>query len=417
MTSRGVCKWRFILKIAGVYICITLGYQLVKLSMNQLKTHANSNYVRASQSFLNQTTTLARVTHRGVTTTGYDRANYLRQACQSAMIHQVGKQVRVSYDPNYKIMYCPLCKLASTFWTRVFKMVELNSMENTNEHLLTPFDVPISKARRSELYYNIQDGSITKYGDAKDSFKFVVVRNPYGTLFSAFVDKLVGPNPFFWRSFGTPATANRKSKVCGSDVTFEEFLRYVVKTHKAKKQQDCHVANFDACHPCGMNYTYVFTMETFKDDTIHILKLFNQTQTLKEFETKFSDYHAHDAIDDSTSGPYSWKPSITKCISWHTALQGIWRKLQIRGVISNNETFPLKEEESMDIGRKGFIKVLSEARKRSGKFDSSKQKKDEYIKMFTQVPVDVLESVREIYLKEFKLFGYDDHPAELFVRA
>lgn len=351
---------------------------------------------------------------------GYDRAAFLRHAClHSKNGGKATKTVRVSYDPTYKVLFCPLCKTASTFWTRVFKMVQLNS-NGVSKKLETPFDVPIAQAPRSELYYDLAHETVTQFGNASDAFKFLFVRSPYGMLYSAYVDKIVGPNPTYWNAFGQPAVKQFRrhtNGTCGSDVTFEEFLRYVVHMDKSGRQLDCHVARFDNCQPCRMDYTYVATMETFKDDTFYILSKLNQTQTLNVFETKFSKLHAYDAIDDSISGPYLWKSRITRCMSWHEALQRIWRKLQLRGVILNSAKFPLNEDQSNNTTKSDFISIAFTAWGNSTSTERTKQKKEEYIKTFQEVPVDVLDSIRRVYEREFKLFGYDDRPNELFNRG
>lgn len=212
-------------------------------------------------------------------------------------------------------------------------MLEKNKQGIFTRH---PFEVPISQAPRSELHFDLLSQKISLGIDAHNSFRFLFVRHPYSLLFSAYVDKIVGPNPIFWKNFGQKKYSN---STCGDDLTFEQFLRSIIDTYKRKRVIDCHVATFEACQPCKMNYTFVAKMETFKTDTMHILSELNQTQTLEAFENNFSGLHADDAIDDSTSGPYSWKVKITKCIPWYKALQRIWRKLQIRGVIGM-EAFP-----------------------------------------------------------------------------
>ncbi|XP_052802546.1 uncharacterized protein LOC128232830 [Mya arenaria] len=56
---------------------------------------------------------------------GFSRAEYLRSACKNN-IHRSGKRkVRVSFDPHVNAVYCPLCKIASTFLTRMFRMIAL----------------------------------------------------------------------------------------------------------------------------------------------------------------------------------------------------------------------------------------------------------------------------------------------------
>ena len=348
---------------------------------------------------------------------GYKRAGYLRKVCQDdpqskAELSFRGK-VRVSYDSFYKIMFCPLCKIASTFWTRVFKMLEFNQARTHS--VKTPFDVPISQAPASRQYVNLQSGTVDRH-DATESFRFMFVRNPYSMVFSAYVDKIVGPNPTMWKTFGEAGVKlirKTNSRACGSDLTFTEFLQLILYTDKSHRPLDCHVKQFFECKPCAVNYTYIGKMETFKDDTYHILNKFGQTQTLEVFNHSFSALHAEDAIDDSVSGPFSWKNDIVKCMPWAEALGRVWRKLQIRGVVGASK-FPLSDEEASLISKEDFKKLVVEHGKTASSPERSQLKQQAYQEAFNSVPNEVLEGIRTVYLREFKLFGYDDRPDELY---
>lgn len=348
---------------------------------------------------------------------GYKRADFLRTACKKYGTQQNPGKTRGSYNHQHNAFYCPLCKIASTYWTRFFKMMELNEQgQNKN----TPFDVPIGQAPPSNQFLNISSQLITPQNySAKDSFRFLVVRSPYSLLFSAFVDKIVGPNPELWSSFGkTAISISRGSNIssCGEDVTYEEFLRYVVHEDNQKHKLNCHVAKFDACLPCETNYTFIVKMETLKVDTFYILSKLNQTHTLKIYLDNFTDLHAVDAIDDSVSGPFSWKNEIVKCISWPKALQRIWRKLQIRGVIGS-DAFPLSEAEAEVISKEQFIELLKTIRKNISHDEVSWQKKQAYMEAYRSVPTEVLDGIRHVYAKEFALFDYDDRPGTFFDRT
>ncbi|WAR02914.1 hypothetical protein MAR_009472, partial [Mya arenaria] len=77
---------------------------------------------------------------------GFSRAEYLRSACKNNIHRSGNRKVRVSFDPHVNAVYCPLCKIASTFLTRMFRMIALNNRGLPNGTVYTPFDVPISDA-------------------------------------------------------------------------------------------------------------------------------------------------------------------------------------------------------------------------------------------------------------------------------
>ncbi|XP_060564331.1 carbohydrate sulfotransferase 9-like [Ruditapes philippinarum] len=262
-------------------------------------------------------------------TDGYERAAYLRKTSYSSIINDVRLRIRAHYDETHHVFYCPLCKIASTFWSRVFKMFEYKETTFVEMH---PYEINISDVLNSELYFSTSRGEILRSNgiwskiNVQDSFKFLFVRNPYDVLFSAFVDKIVGPNPYYWNVFKTELDYKKTDvsiKLCGADLKFGQFLQNVVKRFLATNTLDCHVNTLDACQPCTMNYTFVGKMETLKEDTFHILSMLNQSRTLEMFENQFSSLYADDAIKDSTSGPFKWKDEIVECIPWVEALQRI----------------------------------------------------------------------------------------------
>lgn len=72
--------------------------------------------------------------------------------------------------------------------------------------------------------------------------------------------------------------ATRKSLELGNDVTFQEFLKYVLapklsKTDKYTQSYDRHWAPFnDLCHPCLIKYNVIAKYETLKADTDFVLQ-------------------------------------------------------------------------------------------------------------------------------------------------
>ncbi|XP_052760860.1 carbohydrate sulfotransferase 11-like isoform X1 [Mya arenaria] len=332
---------------------------------------------------------------------GFSRAKFLRRACENSIHRSGNKGIRVSFDPHANAVYCPLCKIASTFWERIFRMMALNNKGTRNGTVLTAFDVPISDISRSNDYLDLKNWTVGSK-DATKSFRFMFVRNPFDMLFSLYVDKLVGPNPYFSRF----SQANKKQ--CGyANITFRQLLEHVIITDKKGKPLDCHVAKWDACLPCEVNYTYIGKMETFKDDTSVILSALGQLKSLDAMKAKFTDLHAHDAIQDSVSGPFEWRKNIVKCMSWPDALRRVWRKLQIRGVIGTTG-FSLSELEAESINRTDYIKVLKKVREKSTASERRMIKQFSFIEAYRNIPAEILDSIKQVYRHEFNLFNFSD---------
>ena len=119
--------------------------------------------------------------------------------------------------------YCPLLKVGSTFFRRLFFAMEHN-ME-----IKSPFDIGISRAldaKRTTLSkINPEDRKWLE----ENATAIMWVRDPYARLLSGYVDKLFAPNPYFWNVIGghiisshRPGGAEGK---CFHDVTFPEFIK------------------------------------------------------------------------------------------------------------------------------------------------------------------------------------------------
>lgn len=111
--------------------------------------------------------------------------------------------------------------------------------------------------------------------------KFVFVRNPFERLLSAYRDKLNPGNKYFQTEFGRKIVrtyrlnASQESLLLGHDVTFREFIQYLINFHSSDEKA---VFNehwrpvFDMCLPCVVRYDIVGKYETINDDAWLVLE-------------------------------------------------------------------------------------------------------------------------------------------------
>lgn len=259
------------------------------------------------------------------------------------------------------------------------------------------------------------------------SINFLFVRDPYSRLFSAYIDKLFAPNPDFWRKWGKPAIHKHRKNAsiistrCGHDATFEEFLLYVLDLKPNVGTMDEHLRPMsELCQPCNVNYTVVGHMNTFNMDVSYLSYLLNVTHSQLQLH-KMADDQTQDAIEDSIMDAFSvWTSRIVQCISKLEAGKRVWAKLQYRGIISERVKFPLESYpklfDNMDVD--GFIKMAKSAVKVfADPGELHRQKKAAITKAFQTVRLDVLEAIAKMYAHDFKVFGFNDRPSEIFYRA
>ena len=313
-----------------------------------------------------------------------------------------------------KILLCPICKLASTYWTRFFKLLE----RSKDSDIISPYDIPIAQAPPSKETLLFENGNETsKY---LGYYRYMFVRDPYARLISAFVDKLFAPNPTFWNRMGRRIIGKYREKGssksrCGSDLKFSEYVKAVIDGHKdPSKSIDCHDAGFSSyCHPCEAKYDFVGKMETFVTDSDFIYHKIGMNKTsvyLKENGKSLAD---KDALIDTVTSPFRWKSQIIKCISWFEALKRIWRKLQIRGVIGKDE-FPLDENKANEISPDELIQLIINTQKHTLYADRKLQRKEAMIEIFSEISISDMEALRHVYSEDFDLFEYDSKPFYLF---
>ncbi|OWF40485.1 Carbohydrate sulfotransferase 11 [Mizuhopecten yessoensis] len=177
-------------------------------------------------------------------------------------------------DRKHRILYCAIEKVGSTFWRRLWQILAgLSSVHS-------PYDIKPGSALGggqetfNNLFFDEIHTIISTYR------RFIITRHPFSRLFAGYVDKLFSPNPMFWKGLGAYIVSNfreeKKNKEdisCGSDVTFREFVKYIIHSETHNTHRDGHfLPMHDHCRPCQVKYDIIGQIETFVDDTLYIVK-------------------------------------------------------------------------------------------------------------------------------------------------
>ncbi|XP_025091721.1 uncharacterized protein LOC112562599 [Pomacea canaliculata] len=125
---------------------------------------------------------------------------------------------------KHRLLLCPVGKAASTFLTRF-----LIALEETNL-ALSPLQIPPDKAIRVREKYSAYK-TLKEFNSAQREKQFldgltrvVFVRHPLWRLWSLYVDKLVFPNPYYWRVWGMPAQRRSAVLSAGPGLTGDNFV-------------------------------------------------------------------------------------------------------------------------------------------------------------------------------------------------
>lgn len=168
---------------------------------------------------------------------------------------------RLQVIESPQIVFCMVPKVASRQWRAIFKQLRLQR-----------------KQLRANLdQYNATD--ICKF--LSNSFKFMFVREPFERLLSAYKDKFVFTRPvdrYMLDTYGRKIirkfrpNATRKALESGDDVTFPEFIEYILKDG-IQEGLNWHWNTYqDQCRPCSIEYNFIGRFEYLPHNAEYVLK-------------------------------------------------------------------------------------------------------------------------------------------------
>ncbi|XP_070185548.1 uncharacterized protein [Littorina saxatilis] len=291
---------------------------------------------------------------------------------------------------NVSVGYCPIQKTGSTTWSSIFKNIR-GTMKRRGLREM-------------------------KAGKAKNDVVFVFVREPYSRLLSAYVDKLFSPNTLFWGMTGKHIirmfrkNASETSLRCGHDVTFPEFIRYVIHAQTTGEHRDGHfIPTHDHCSMCKIPYTHVGHLETLGEDMPYLLRV---SQTAYNYT---QNYNNNTLSDNAGWVLKAMRKGVSKCMSMKEACLRLWKKWHIRGIISKREPVPITADEAENITKEEFVKLGEAALERSGPKEQQKLQKTAALReAFASVPLEDRLEIQKLLFLDFALFGFDPHPESVF---
>ena len=320
-----------------------------------------------------------------------------------------GKFTEVSGLKDKNLSYCMVQKAGCTIYVRLFKF-----LNGQNRHTGTPLSIGKYEVHNTE-------GSLYKTFTKDDndfimtSLRAMTVRNPYTRLWSAYIDKLLLPD--FWLSKGrqivkfSQKKPSEKSSRCGYDVTFPEFIKYVLFTghSMAYINQDKHLLPAsDICDPCAFKPEIINKQETFVKDLKYTLSMSNLTNMIqKVIPDDPTEFEIRDEID------YNFKihQEHKTCIDKYGLSKLIWIALAFNGYIPATETFPSDiYEESLNAELLyEVVKSVREKHKMTREYNKSARKLA-LRKAYSQISTSDMERLKQLYKYDFEMFGYASTP-------
>ncbi|OWF45825.1 Carbohydrate sulfotransferase 14 [Mizuhopecten yessoensis] len=317
-------------------------------------------------------------------------------------------------DQRHRIVYCRVQKVGSTFITSLLHMLNV-APYNKND-----------RQKGLQALHRIQHiGFVNLHSSLFKSFKFMFTRDPYSRLLSGYVDKLFTANTVYWQYTGTYI----KNKIlkrqgpntqCGHDVTFPQFIKYVIQSEANGKHTDRHFTPiYIHCRPCQIPYDFIGKMETFKSDSMILINAWNKNYGVNISYGDFEQDTVLTRVKSHIGRLYKMRKQIVKCTSFYSVMKRVWKDFQIRGFLSKHVPFVFTEKKANSVTESQFVSVLENILKdKSTDHDAIRQQKTEaLIQAYSLVPMEDLIRLRHVVRPDCQLFGYNDSPPNIFNRT
>ena len=212
-----------------------------------------------------------------------------------------------------------------------------------------------------------------------------------------------------------PAPPLRTSGKCLHDLRFSEVMSAAASSLHKSELHFVPVARW--CQPCDFRYDVIGKMETFPQDLRYLSTHLNLSLTGYFAGDQFRYDYAKDAIEDSINSPFGWMAEIIRCMDKLQMGLRIWRKLQIRGLIDRRTPFPYSKEGFLSVTADQFIQACTKAHVEStDKAELKRQKREAFVEAYRTVDLKDLYRLQKVFQDDFKMFGYDHEPADVFDR-
>ena len=196
-------------------------------------------------------------------------------------------------DRNHGVAFRATAKVGSTSWLHVMaSALSRNTVNNVSSEDIQQFrNYPLSKARlKAQLGWNSSDINELKYA-FRPYTKFVFVRHPLSRLLSAYSDKMAKVN--FRQRYGDEIMkySTDKPTSSGKDLTFRDFVRYIIATRKKAKRFNIHWKPLTLLlQPWQFHYNFIGKLETLQCDSQYIFQNLFHDSSLTLPKKKFSRY-------------------------------------------------------------------------------------------------------------------------------
>ncbi|KAL4216278.1 hypothetical protein ACF0H5_024003 [Mactra antiquata] len=347
------------------------------------------------------------------------RIRNIRNACSNETLFKDriyhGKFSTKYYrSEEYNFAYCKVPKSGSTFWMTIFSILK-NGVD---------VGAKAFKKQRSKIHSHTAE-NVTSFTTVQNNwFRTILVsRDPYSRLYSAFVDKSFLPlmSSINYKIKGQKVKTVRLSKnvTCPFDVTFQEFLDWVVRTGPSVTLNRHWAPVVSLCRPCEVNSFILVKQESFSKDVEFALKQVGVSGD--ELDYIVSALHEHRA-EFSLPGIIKTvfhtlsESTVRTCLGYKGIAERTWHSFQIQGFIDKTIQFPINlftESGSNAFSNDTyFTEIVLETIKQKPltSSESKQQRLDFLLNAYRNIHENTIKGIKELYKQDFSIYGYSNKP-------
>ncbi|KAL3871056.1 hypothetical protein ACJMK2_039079 [Sinanodonta woodiana] len=347
------------------------------------------------------------------------RMDYIKIMCNTSVAKRYSNNFRSSlvkktiytFTPRERftsedVCFCKIPKSGSTFWGRALYMISHPELADE-----------IETYSGIEVHGTLSDKRAIPCNDSmiNNSKSFMVTRNPWTRLYSAYIDKIY-LEKYAKLTAKLLETENDSKVIAENDcqsriVSFERILKQVISWASSRKDTlDRHFAPVSLlCDPCRYDYAFFMKQERLEQETNLALDILEVPGSLRSRldmtqEQNFIKATVPNLVKTTMSVFVSNNHS---CLSKNDMHRRIWRVLQIKGLVSEKLAFPnevFDNQGSSVVIANALTDYVLENRLESDV--AAKQRITFLEKAYAQVNLDILRDVQRIFELDFLLFGY-----------
>ncbi|KAL3871060.1 hypothetical protein ACJMK2_039083 [Sinanodonta woodiana] len=350
------------------------------------------------------------------------RTAYMRSICNTDVAKRYSnnfwsslvKKDIYTYTPRERftskdVCFCKIPKSGSTFWGRALYMISHPDLADEIERF--------SGLEVHGTLFNQRAIPCTDFM-INNSQSFMVTRNPWTRLYSAYIDKIYLvkyaelTESLLKTEDGLPDNKIIAENDCQSRiVSFECILKQVISWASSRENTlDSHFAPVSLlCDPCHYDYAFFIKQERLEQETNMAMDLFEIPGSLRSrLDMTQKKNYIQATVPNLVKTTMSiFESNNHSCLSKNDMYRRIWNVLQINGHVSVDLAFPhqvFDNQESFVVIANALTDYVLENRIESDA--AEKQRNKFFEKAYAQVSLDVLRDVQRIFELDFLLFGY-----------